>query len=432
MLWLTNLVERAWVTTTQTRYQSALHYLILLLGFGISTLAQAATIRVEAESAYSNNGMEFEDTADSGGGQNAGWIDTSDYLVFSVDIPETGTYLVEYRVAAEGSGGSLILGEGGVDLASALAIPDTGGWQNWITISNTVSLSAGSHDLVIWAASGGWNINWFQLTDAGTGTGNLLPGKIEAESYSAMMNIDVEATTDSGGGEDVGWIDGGDWIEYEALVQEAGDYTFTARVASETAGGAFDILVNGQWAGQISFPATGGWQTWQNATTTISLNQGQQTIRLVATQAGWNINWFSVEEGGTSPQDCGAPWYSANLTNYESYPDPGSEECTEYNGCQWAGQFYGLDGVQPESWVAANNIFAVHLKDWDWMGLHTVNLKQGEHFITGTVYDACSDSDCNGCCTANLGGDYFLIDIEKYTMQRFGSGSGLVQFQVCN
>ena len=47
------------------------------------------------------------------------------------------------------------------------------------------------------------------------------------------------------------------------------------------------------------------------------------------------------------------------------------------------------------------------------------------------VLDLCSDSDCNGCCTNNLGGDGYLIDIEKYTMQRFGSGSGEVNFQVC-
>ena len=30
------------------------------------------------------------------------------------------------------------------------------------------------------------------------------------------------------------------------------------------------------------------------------------------------------------------PWYSAHLTNYESYPDPGSDECILYNGCTWA------------------------------------------------------------------------------------------------
>ncbi len=135
---------------------------------------------------------------------------------------------------------------------------------------------------------------------------------------------------------------------------------------------------------------------------------------------------------GGSGNDCGTPWYSARLTHYTSYPDPGSDECLYYNGCQWAGYFYGVNGKKPESWVQANNIIAVHMKDWNWLGLKEMNLRQGSKFIKGTVYDACSDSDCSGCCTANLAGDGYLIDIEKYTMQRFGSGDGIVEFQVCN
>lgn len=138
--------------------------------------------------------------------------------------------------------------------------------------------------------------------------------------------------------------------------------------------------------------------------------------------------------GGSSGNgdDCGSQWYSARLTNYTSYPDPGSDECLNYNGCTWAGWFYGLDSQMSENWVSNNNIVAVHMKDWSWMGSKNINLRQGSNTISATVYDACSDSDCNGCCTANLGGDGFLIDVEKYTMWRFGSGSGTVEFQVCN
>ncbi|RYZ96738.1 MAG: hypothetical protein EOO68_16380 [Moraxellaceae bacterium] len=140
----------------------------------------------------------------------------------------------------------------------------------------------------------------------------------------------------------------------------------------------------------------------------------------------------SSSSSSLAGNDCGATWYKANLTNYESYPDPGSEECIKFNGCTWAGQFYGLPDKMSESWVQANNIAAIHLKDWSWMGLKTINLRQGTKRITAKVYDGCSDSDCDGCCTQNLGGDGYLVDLEKYTMQRFGSGSGTVEFQICN
>jgi hypothetical protein len=132
------------------------------------------------------------------------------------------------------------------------------------------------------------------------------------------------------------------------------------------------------------------------------------------------------------PPDAGEPlqWRSANLTNYTSYPDPGSEECIEYNGCEWAGWFAGLDEQQPESWVMANNIAAVHSDDFDTYRLKTLRLRQGTREIDVVVYDMCGDSDCGGCCTENSSETGFLIDIESYTAERFGSGDGIVEW-VC-
>jgi hypothetical protein len=118
----------------------------------------------------------------------------------------------------------------------------------------------------------------------------------------------------------------------------------------------------------------------------------------------------------------------ANLTWFESYPDPGSEECIKYNGCTWAGQFAAVNGTQPESWVKANNIAAVHEKDFAKYRLKTLRLVQGAKTIDVKVYDMCSDKDCDGCCTENAGSLGFLIDVEKYTAERFGTRSGVVDW----
>jgi hypothetical protein len=84
--------------------------------------------------------------------------------------------------------------------------------------------------------------------------------------------------------------------------------------------------------------------------------------------------------------------------------------------------------------VQAHNIAAVHEKDANTYKLKNLRLRQGTRQIDVTVYDMCADSDCSGCCTANANqnGIGFLIDIEKYTMQRFGSGSGIVEWQCLN
>lgn len=201
------------------------------------------------------------------------------------------------------------------------------------------------------------------------------------------------------------------------------------------------------WWSQGHSPAnySGQWQEWTllgncSTGTTSSVKASSSSKSSVASSkssskssvASSKSSSKSSVASSSGGNDCGSAWYKANLTNYESYPAPGSPECIEFNGCTWAGWFYGLPDQKPESWVMANNIAAVHLKDWNWLGLKTLNLRQGTKRITVKVYDGCSDSDCEGCCTQNLGGDGYLIDLEKYTKNRFGSGSGIVEFQVCN
>ena len=111
-------------------------------------------------------------------------------------------------------------------------------------------------------------------------------------------------------------------------------------------------------------------------------------------------------------------WNKANLTWYISWPDPGSEECVVYNGCEWAGYFAGLPDQQTEEWVSEHNIISIHEKDWGKYKLKTFRLRQNGHTIDATVYDKCADSDCEGCCTQNAGELGFLIDIESYTCER--------------
>ena len=122
-------------------------------------------------------------------------------------------------------------------------------------------------------------------------------------------------------------------------------------------------------------------------------------------------------------------WHQANLTWYTSWPEPGSEECIEYNGCTWAGYFAGVEGQMTEEWVSQHNIIAVHEKDWEKYKLKTFRLRMNGSTIDAVVYDMCSDSDCDGCCTENAGEIGFLIDIEKYTRERFdGNGDGVVEW----
>ncbi len=137
----------------------------------------------------------------------------------------------------------------------------------------------------------------------------------------------------------------------------------------------------------------------------------------------------NVAQSSSSETVADTVWHQANLTWYTSWPEPDSEECIEYNGCTWAGYFAGIEDQMTEEWVSQHNIIAVHEKDWNQYKLKTFRLRMNGSTIDAVVYDMCSDSDCDGCCTENAGEIGFLIDIEKYTRERFdGNGDGVVEW----
>ncbi len=59
---------------------------------------------------------------------------------------------------------------------------------------------------------------------------------IQAEDYTYMAGIQTEATTDAGGGLNVGYIEAGDWMSYNVTIPVAGTYKIIYRVASPNAG----------------------------------------------------------------------------------------------------------------------------------------------------------------------------------------------------
>lgn len=124
------------------------------------------SLTTQAESYSSMSGVDTEQTSDSGGGLDVGWIDNSDWLAYSnIRIPETGDYRVEYRVASPDGGGQISLDlNAGSQVLGYLDIPATGDWQNWTTVSHTVHINAGTYDVGIYAQLGGFNLNWWRIT----------------------------------------------------------------------------------------------------------------------------------------------------------------------------------------------------------------------------------------------------------------------------
>jgi arabinoxylan arabinofuranohydrolase len=84
-----------------------------------------------------------------GGGYHVGWVNSSEWLEYTVNVASSGTYTVTARVATQtANGSSLRLAMDGKKVAT-LTVPNTGEWQTYRTVSTQVSLEAGTHILQV-------------------------------------------------------------------------------------------------------------------------------------------------------------------------------------------------------------------------------------------------------------------------------------------
>jgi hypothetical protein len=95
--------------------------------------------------------------------------------------------------------------------------------------------------------------------------------------------VDIEPTTDVGGGFDVGWTGAGEWLKYTVNLTSAGLYTLSVRAATIAAGATFHIEFDGiDKTGPWILPNTGGWQNWQTfSLSNVVMDIGQHVMKLV-------------------------------------------------------------------------------------------------------------------------------------------------------
>jgi hypothetical protein len=289
--------------------------------------------------AYRGTDVDLQATSDVGGGYNVGWVDAGEGLTYTVNVATTGVYSIQVRVAAPSGGGVFHVEMNGVDVTGPIAVPPTGGWQSWVTVArNGISLAAGTQVLrlamdTVGGSGAVGNFNYLQVVSGSVtsssrpygGIAASLPGLIQAENFDdggqnaayddmtagnyggqyRSTDVDIESTTDSGGGYNVGWIAAGEWLQYTVNLT-AGTYTLDVRVACNGPGGTFHVMVDGvAVTGALTIPNTGGWQQWTDVTTVVTLPGGMHLLRVDFDTIGssgtvGNLNYidFRSDSGG--------------------------------------------------------------------------------------------------------------------------------------
>lgn len=133
--------------------------------------------RIEAEH-YDRQGeandVMTQDTMDTGGGRNVGWINDGSYICFN-EMNFKNITSITYRVASAGSGGKMVIHQDtptGTVVGTSADIPVTGDWQKWQDVTVPMSDPGGTHKYCFRAERNPgdkllFNLNYFDFDGAG-------------------------------------------------------------------------------------------------------------------------------------------------------------------------------------------------------------------------------------------------------------------------
>lgn len=131
---------------------------------------------------------------------------------------------------------------------------------------------------------GGEGIAYHMLTKGNTG------------NIYRKDDVNINLSTDDGGGYMLTSIYPGEWLEYSVNVEQAGYYDIMLRVSTEDEGCSFHVQFNDKnLTGKVSIPNTGGFDKWQTVKFDhIKLAKGEQIIRLVLETGIVNMNYLEI------------------------------------------------------------------------------------------------------------------------------------------
>ncbi|QMU79582.1 carbohydrate-binding protein [Streptacidiphilus sp. PB12-B1b] len=128
---------------------------------------------------YRSDGVDLETTADTqdsgvaGGAYDMGWTTPGQWFKYTVNVATAGVYTASFRVSSPyGISDALhIANASGTNLSGSVAVPNTGGYETWATVTASVTLPAGVQTLTLDQDSNGWNFHYLAFTQGSGGGG---------------------------------------------------------------------------------------------------------------------------------------------------------------------------------------------------------------------------------------------------------------------
>jgi hypothetical protein len=116
-----------------------------------------------------------------------------------------------------------------------------------------------------------------------------IPGRLQAERYVTMNQMNIAPTTDTNGLADMITAAAGGSLDYNIQVDTAGSYPLNFRVAGAV--GLISVYEGGTLLGTANSTQTG----WATVSTTVTLPAGTQTLHVVLAANAQQVNWMEFE-----------------------------------------------------------------------------------------------------------------------------------------
>jgi beta-glucosidase len=151
---------------------------------------------------YRSDGVDLEATADTqdttaaGGADDLGWTAAGQWFKYTVEVSTAGIYTASFRVAAPTASSDAlhIANSSGTNLTGSVAVPATGGYQTWATVTASITLSAGEQTLTVDQDAAGWNLHYIAFTSGG-GTTPPPPPPPPGGEYCGTQDLALDAAT---------------------------------------------------------------------------------------------------------------------------------------------------------------------------------------------------------------------------------------------
>ncbi|WP_288131378.1 endo-1,4-beta-xylanase [Microbulbifer sp.] len=278
-------------------------------------------VKNEAETIDNEQGIETEGPAT--GTRNLAFIQDGDWVKISNVDFGAGATGFEASVASDTNGGTveIILDDVNNSPVGSLNVGNTGGWQNWQTVSTQINTVTGLHDLYLrFTGESDYllNLDWYRFT-GGSVEGSTLVVELESLSgQSGFSPFNVEFDSAASGGQYIAWPNNGTQIltspsdgetgqvEIPFTLSQAADVQFhiRANMANGDDDSFYYKLDSGAWTTQNN-TATNGWDTLMPATFD-NLSAGDHTLRILRREDGAGLDRVTLVASAGAISDSGS------------------------------------------------------------------------------------------------------------------------------